>query len=421
MSQQSFVRIALVAALVFTCGESISGQSLPAGNRKPARSTSVVKVEPAVILSVDLRDAVRRVFHATLDFPAKPGPLTLVYPKWIQGEHSPTGPIVDLAGLKMTSGGKSVAWQRDNVDLFAFHVNIPEGADSLHVSLDYLVPAETVGRERPSATAQIAVLNWYAVTLYPQGPKTDDLTYSAKLQLPAGWKYGTALEVARESGAEIEFQPVSLTTLIDSPVIAGAYLRNIDLSPGQKPQHTLHAAADSAAALQASPAEVQHLRQLVAETGALFGARHYRRYDFLLSLSDRMPPDGVEHHESSDNRTPEALFLDADVRETEMDLLAHEFTHSWNGKYRRPAGLVADNYQTPLKGDLLWVYEGLTEYYGVMLAARSGFWTPEKLREYLASTTAALDHRSGRTWRDLQDTAVAAQLLYSQPPAETAW
>ncbi|MFI5106793.1 MAG: M61 family peptidase, partial [Terriglobales bacterium] len=199
------------------------------------------------------------------------------------------------------------------------------------------------------------------------------------------------------------------------------YFRNIDLAPGQKPEHTLHVAADGPAALAASPAEVQHLRQLVAESGKLFGARHYLRYDFLLTLSDKMPPDGVEHHESSDNRTPEGLFLDPEVRETQMDLLAHEFTHSWNGKYRRPAGLIATDYQTPLKGDLLWVYEGLTQYYGVMLAARSGFWSPDKLREYLAATAAYLNDRPGRTWRDLEDTAVSAQLLYNAPTAGSSW
>jgi len=377
--------------------------------------------QPARI-EVDLRDAPRHIFHAKLAIPAKPGPLTLAYPEWIQGEHSPVGPILDLTGLKISAGGKALEWRRDDVDMYAFHVDVPAGVSGLEVSLDYLTPPEATGsRERPAATAQLAVLNWYVVTLYPKGPKTDDFTYVASLHLPVGWKYGTALPVASESAGEIEFAPASLTTLIDSPVIAGAYFRTIDLAPGQKPEHFLHVAADGAAALAANPAEVQHLRQLVAETGALFGARHYRRYDFLLSLTDRMPMDGVEHHESSDNRTPEALFTDPDVAEAMTDLLPHEFTHSWNGKYRRPVGLVAENYQIPLKGDLLWVYEGLTQYYGVMLSARSGFWTPEKLREFLASTAASLNDEPGRTWRNLQDTAVAAQILYNAPAAGSSW
>lgn len=382
---------------------------------------SAVEVEEAVLLSVDLRDAPKHIFHAKMTIPAKPGPLTLLYPKWIQGEHSPTGPIMNLTGLKMTSAGKEVAWRRDNEDMYAFHLDVPAGAMAVDVSLDYLTPAESAGREHPSATAQLAVLNWYTVTLYPQGPKTDDLKYVATLRLPASWKYGTALPVADESAGEIAFAPSSLTTLIDSPVLAGTYMRTIDLSPGQKPEHFLHIAADGPAALAATPSQIQHLRQLVAETGALFGARHYRRYDFLLTLSDHMPTDGVEHHESSDNRTPEELFLDPEVMETQTDLLPHEFTHSWNGKYRRPAGLVAQNYQTPLKGDLLWVYEGLTQYYGVILAARSGFWTPGKFHEYLASTAAYLNGEPGRTWRDLQDTAIAAQLLYGSPTAGSSW
>jgi predicted metalloprotease with PDZ domain len=406
--KRSYVYRGYVIAFLLAAGWS---RGLAQSSQEPVR------------ISVDLREAAQHIFHAKLSFPVKPGPLTLVYPKWIQGEHSPTGPIIDLTGLRVSAAGKEVAWRRDDVDMFAFHVNVPEGASTLEVSLDYLSPAEASGsRERPTSTAKIAVLNWYVVTLYPLGPKTDDLTYTASLQLPSGWKYGTALPVEKDGGAEIEFAPATLTRLIDSPVITGAFLRDIDLSPGQRPTHHLHVAADSAVALEASPAEVQHLRQLVAETGVLFGARHYRRYDFLLTLSDILPPDGVEHNESSDNRTPEALFLDPDVRESQMDLLPHEFTHSWNGKYRRPAGLVADNYQTPLKGELLWVYEGLTQYYGVMLSARAGWWTPEKFREYLAVTVAYLnDDRPGRIWRDLQDTAVSAQILYSSPVAGSAW
>jgi predicted metalloprotease with PDZ domain len=372
-------------------------------------------------LDVDLREAPQHIFHAKLTLPVTAGPLTLVYPKWIPGEHSPTGPIGDFVGLKIMGSGKEVPWSRDNVDMYAFHLEVPAGVSTLDLAYDYLSPADANGsRERPSSTAKLAILNWYMVTLYPQGPKTDDLVYVATLRLPAGWKYGTALPVAKESADVIEFAPASLTTVIDSPVIAGVYLRHIDLSPGQTPPHFVHVAADGPAPLQATPAEVQHLRQLVAETGVLFGARHYRRYDFLLTLSDRMPQDGVEHHESSDDRTEENYFLDPGLFES-SELLSHEFTHSWNGKYRRPAGLATPDYQTPMKGDLLWVYEGLTQYYGVILAARSGIEPLGLFREYLASTAAYLNDRPGRTWRDLQDTATAAQILYSLPPEGSSW
>lgn len=372
-------------------------------------------------LDVDLRDAPRHIFHATLSLPVKPGPLTLVYPKWIPGEHSPTGPIADFVGLKITAAGKEISWRRDDVDMYAFRLDVPAEVDTLNLSYDYLSPAEPSGsRERPSSTAKLVILNWYMMTLYPLGWKTDDLTYIATLRLPPGWKFGTALPVAQESADAIEFAPASLTTVIDSPVIAGIYLRHIDLSPGQTPPHAVHIAADGPSPLEATPVEVQHLRQLVAETGALFGARHYRRYDFLLTLNDHMPPDGVEHHESSDNRTEEAFLLDPELFET-SDLLAHEFTHSWNGKYRRPVGLATPDYQTPMKGELLWVYEGLTQYYGIMLSARSGMTPPNLFRESLASTAAYLNDRPGRTWRDLQDTAVSAQLLYSMAPGGSSW
>ena len=186
-----------------------------------------------VKIAVDLRDVAKHLFHAQLVFPVKPGPLTLVYPKWIQGEHSPTGPIVNLIGLKMRAAGQQVAWRRDDLDMYAFHLEVPSGAGTLEVALDYLSPADASGsRETPSATAQIAVLNWYLVTLYPQGAKTDDLTYIASLRLPGGWKYGTALPVAKEISNTVEFAPASLTTLIDSPVITGAYFRTIDLAAG---------------------------------------------------------------------------------------------------------------------------------------------------------------------------------------------
>jgi predicted metalloprotease with PDZ domain len=392
--------LGLVAVLFLFCAHPLHSQS----------------AQNSTHLDVDLREAPKHIFHAKLTLPVKTGPLTLVYPKWIPGEHSPTGPVVDLVGLKITAAGKEILWRRDDVDMYAFHIDVPAGADTLDCTYDYLSPAEPTGsRERPSSTAKLAVLNWYMVTLYPLGPRTDDLIYVATVRLPTGWKYGTALPVAKETADSIEFAPASLTTMIDSPIIAGVYLRHIDLSPGQTPTHYIDVAADGPAPLEPTATEVQRLRQLVAETGVLFGARHYRRYDFLLTLSDRMPPDGVEHHESSDDRTEESYFLDPQLFET-SELLPHEFTHSWNGKYRRPVGLATPDYQTPMKGDLLWVYEGLTQYYGVMLAARSGMMPLKMFREYLASTAAYLNDRPGRTWRDLQDTAIAAQILYSVSP-----
>jgi predicted metalloprotease with PDZ domain len=374
-----------------------------------------------VKLEVDLREAPRRIYHAKMEFPVKPGPYILVYPKWIPGEHAPNGPIMDVTGVKFFANGKEVSWRRNTVDLFAFECEVPAGTETLEATLDYLLPQESGTAGVPSASAQLAELPWNLVVLYPKDTKSDDVRFSAKLRIPAGWKFATALPVTKESSDGIEFETVSLTTLVDSPVLTGAHMNTYDLSPGQKPAHRLNTAADSAAMGEATPEQIRWLRQLVAETGALFGARHYQHYDFLLALTDHLQPNGLEHHESSDNRVPERTLHDPDILETQMDLLPHEFFHSWNGKYRRPAGLATPNYQEPMRGELLWVYEGLTQYYGVMLAARSGGWKPEGLREYLASTAAYLNDRPGRTWRDLEDTAISAQILYGGRTEGNSW
>jgi predicted metalloprotease with PDZ domain len=361
-------------------------------------------------LRVDMTDAPRHILHASMTIPAKPGPMTLLYPEWIPGEHGPTGPIVDLVGLKITAAGRTISWSRDAVNMYAFHVTVPDGASALDVVFDFLTPPEAAGfTSGASATTELAVLNWNQVLLYPQGVPSDQMQLQASLKVPNGWKYGTALPIARESGNEIEFQPSSLTTLIDSPVSAGTHYRTIELAPG----HYLHVAGDSDRAVELTDDQIQHYKNLVEETGALFGSRHYRSYHFLFTLSDHVASFGLEHHESSDDRIGERGMVDEVTRKVNADLLPHEFTHSWNGKYRRPAGLATPDYAEPMKGGLLWVYEGLTQYLGQILTPRSGLLTPEEFREDLAITAAALDRKSGRTWRPLEDTAVAAQLLYN--------
>ncbi|HSC44861.1 MAG TPA: hypothetical protein VLC94_03480 [Candidatus Acidoferrum sp.] len=405
--------------IVFACGLLASMLAFAGANAR-AQSQQPIKLE------VDLRDAPRRIYHSKMQFPVKPGPLTLVYPKWIPGEHAPNGPIVDVTGLHFRGNGQEIVWHRDDLDLYAFHCEIPAGVAALDVTLDYLLPKEEGTAGSPSASAQVAVLPWNLVVLYPQNTRTDDVMFSASVRVPTGWKFATSLERASGAPSQAEdsasFETISLTRLVDSPLLAGAFFKTYDLAPGQQPAHRLNIAADSAVATTLTSEELHHLRQLVAETGSLFGARHYRHYDFMLALTDHLPVNGLEHHESSDNRAPEKTLLDPDSLETVMDLLPHEFFHSWNGKYRRPAGLATANYQEPMKGDLLWIYEGLTQYYGVMLAARSGFWTPKQLREYLAATAASLnDGRPGRTWRDLQDVAISSQILYGTRPAGSSW
>jgi predicted metalloprotease with PDZ domain len=363
-------------------------------------------------LHVDLSDAPRNIYHAHLDIPAHAGTMTLVFPKWIPGNHRPSGPIGALTGIRMVVGGKPLAWQRDDVDMYAFHVNVPQGVDTLEVSLDAITSNDSAGAEGPAASSNLLDLNWNAVILYPQGASSDEVEFAPSVTLPAGWSFGTALTFGRESGTHIEFYPVSLTTLVDSPLIAGAHYRRVELTkPGESPVHVMDIVAESDADLAMKPETLAAYWKLVAETGALFGARHYRQYHFLYTLSDSVGGHGLEHHESNDSVASERTLLDPDLGMLYAGLLPHEFTHSWNGKYRRPAGLATRNYQEPMVGDLLWVYEGLTEYLGNLLAARSGLWTPEQYREALAATAANLDHRPGRTWRPLDDTARSVQIL----------
>ena len=381
---------------------------------------------PPITIALDATEAPRKILHARLTIPAKPGQLTLYYPKWIPGEHGPTGPITDLAGLKTTAAGKTTPWRRDDVDMYAFHVDVPAGATSLEVALDFLLPETSGFSAAASSTANLAVLSWNQVLLYPEGYGSDDLAYEATLHLPAGWKYGSALPVVPVAGVGgqmgiIHFKPVSLTTLVDSPVIAGSHFRTIKLTESSAPSFQIDMVSDSDAALMMSPEQIANYTQLVIETNKLFGAHHYEHYHFLYTLSDNVAHFGLEHHESSDDRVAERTLLDEALRKASADLLPHEFVHSWNGKYRRPAGLATADYQQPMKGELLWVYEGMTEYLGSILAARSGLRTPEDQREHLAAIAAYLNRYPGRTWRPLVDTAVAAQLLYFASPAWAAW
>jgi predicted metalloprotease with PDZ domain len=395
--------------------------TLTAGALLAACALRTLAVAAPVTIAVDATEAPRKIFHAHLVVPASPGPLTLFYPKWIPGEHGPTGPITDLAGLRFQAGGKPLAWARDPVDMYAFHCDLPQGADAVQVDLDYLSPAPEEGFSGgASATEELAILSWNQLLLYPKGVDPANLSYAASLRLPQGWKYGTALPVSRDSGGLVEFSAVSLETLIDSPVLAGAHFRTIPLSTDE-PGCEIDIAADGEAALDMRPEQIESYKQLVTEAGTLFGARHYRHYRFLLTLSDHTAHFGLEHHESSDDRVGERALLDPNRGKLMTGLLPHEYVHSWNGKYRRPAGLATPDYQEPMQGELLWVYEGLTSYLGYVLTGRCGLLAPEESREGLALDAADMDHRVGREWRPLQDTAVAAQLLYGAAPQWAYW
>ena len=367
-----------------------------------ALAASAGLAEEAISVTVDATRTQQKLLHIELVVPVKPGPLTLYYPKWIPGEHGPDGPIANLTGLKFGADGKTIPWQRDLLDVFTFHLEIPRGVSHLNASYDYIEP------DGVSATDKLIALEWNEVLLYPADIPAEKLTYEAKLLLPDGWKFGTALPVDGDSGNRVSFKPISLDLLVDSPVIAGEFYRTIDLTPpGESIHHEIDMVADSEGALKMSPENQKQMTNLVAESDKLFGARHYRDYHFLLTLSDHVAHFGLEHHESNNSRLPERTLLLPSSGMSLGGLLAHEFAHSWNGKFRRPADLTVPYYEQPMKTDLLWGYEGLTDYVGPMLAARSGLWTPDQYHESLAGIAAALGPgRPGRTWRPLLDTAI---------------
>ena len=376
---------------------------------------------PTVTIAVDATTAPRKIFHATLKIPATAGDLTLYYPKWIPGEHAPDGPVIDLAGLFFKANGQTLKWRRDTLDGFTIHVDVPAGVTEVDAALDFLSPAtfEAGFSAGSSATDKLAVISWNQLLLYPKGYKSDDINYSASLKLPDGWKFGTPLPITSQTGNEINFATVSLTTLVDSPVITGEFLKVVPLAPD--PPTEMDIAADSAAALDAPPEVWDHYKNLVEQAQKLFGAHHYRDYHFLYTLSDHVAHFGLEHHESDDSRVDERALVDETSRKLSASLLPHEYVHSWNGKYRRPYDLATPDYEQPMQDDLLWVYEGLTNYLGFVLTARSGLLTDAQDRDDLANTAAVLDHTPGREWRNLQDTADAAPQLYFAPRAWESW
>jgi predicted metalloprotease with PDZ domain len=378
-----------------------------------------------ITLSVDLTDAPRKILHATEVMPVTAGPLTVVYPKWIPGEHGPTGPIENMAGFFITANGQPVKWERDKVDMFAYHVTVPQGVTQLEMKIDFLASSALSGFSAGGSTSEnLALLSWNTLLVYPADTDASQVMFTPSVKLPNGWKLGTALESDGfdaldqlcEAGTHCaptnKFKTVSLEQLIDSPVLAGRYFREVALAPEITPKHYLDMAADGPEEVELSKEHIADFDRLVRETGALYKSRHYGSYHFLVTLSDEVAHFGLEHHQSSDDRVTANTFTDD--REFVLDglLLPHEFTHSWNGKYRRPAGLATSNYQKPMEGELLWVYEGLTEYLGDVLAARCGIWTPEQYKQRLSTIAATYDNRPGRTWRNVQDTATAAQILY---------
>jgi predicted metalloprotease with PDZ domain len=375
-------------------------QPLPALRTTPYPGT--------ITLQVDATDLDHKVFKVRETLPVQAGPLTLYYPRWLPGNHGPTGSVSKLAGLQMSTGGKPLAWKRNTLDSHAFHVDIPAGAKQLDLEFSYLSNLDKANG-RVMVTPEILGLQWNTVLLYPAGHAVSAIRVEPSLTLPEGWGLGTAL--VRSSGAggsTVGFAPTTVETLVDSPVFAGRHFQQLDLDPGAREAGRapvfLNIVSDQPSQARVSPEQLAAHRALVTQADKVFGARRYARYDFLLALSEDFGRIGLEHHQSSENAVRPGYFNDWQKTPVGRDLLPHEYTHSWNGKFRRPADLWTPHFNTPMQGSLLWVYEGQTEYWGKVLAARSGLWTLAETRDALAYDAAWLDARAGRAWRNLQDT-----------------
>ncbi len=370
-------------------------------------------------ITADLSEAPRRLYHAEVDIPVQAGPVTLTTPEWIPGNHRPTGPVDDITGVVFTANGKVLPWRRDDTDLYEFHVTVPAGVTTLHAHLDCIVTARV--------TDKLAVLEWEKLLLYPANTPGRDIPIQPTVIVPAGWGIGTALTPTdgynpqHPSGGTTHYAATTVEQLEDSPVIAGEYFHEFPLAPEVTPKHYIDVVSDSPEDSKLRPALLAELSNLVRETGAAYASRHYNDYHFLLTLSDIAGGEGLEHGQSSDNGVGEKGFSDANHQLAESDLLSHEFTHSWNGKYRRPFNLYQDNFAKMQQGSLLWVYEGMTQYMGNVLAARSGLKSQEQYRAILAASAASLDYKPGRDWRPTEDTAIAASVLRGGAPAWSNW
>jgi predicted metalloprotease with PDZ domain len=371
-------------------------------------------------LAVDATDVTRHIFRVKETIPVQGGALTLLYPKWLPGNHAPTGRIDALAGLVIEANGRRVEWVRDTVDVFAFHVEVPAGATALDLQFQFLSAGD--GNEgRIVATPEMLNLQWNSVALYPAGHFVRRITVEPSLRLPDGWQFATALDIASADGVTTTFKPVSFETLVDSPVFAGRYVKRVDLDSSGPAPVRLNVFADRADLLEAKPEHLDAHRALVTQAYRLFNSHHYDHYDFLLALSDRLGGIGLEHHRSSENGTVPTFFTEWDKNPDTRELLPHEFTHSWNGKFRRPADLSTANYNVPMRNSLLWVYEGQTQYWGYVLAARSGLVTKEQALDQLAITAAVYQHRKGREWKALQDTTNDPIIASRRPIPWRSW
>lgn len=400
----------IVRGLALAAGSLLS---LPSGVL--AQKTS----KPPIQIAADLSDAPRKLYHADLEIPVTAGIVDLTTPKWIPGNHRPTGPVEDIVGVVFTADGKPLVWRRDDVDMYEFHVTVPKGVTMLHAHLDCIVTERL--------TQKFAVLEWEKLLLYPAHTPVASIAIQPSVKVPAGWGIGTALtptdgyDPQHPKGGTTSYAATTVEQLEDSPVITGQYFHEFPLAPEIKPAHFIDVVSDEPQDSQLRPALLAEIANLVRETDVAYASHHYNHYNFLLTLSDHTPGEGLEHGQSSDNGVDEKSFKDPNHQLAEADLLAHEFTHSWNGKYRRPFNLYQTDFEKAQQGSLLWAYEGGTQFLGNVMAARAGLKTQAQYRDMLAMSAAQLDNRPGREWRPTEDTAIAASILRGGDPTWLNW
>jgi predicted metalloprotease with PDZ domain len=409
--QPSFFRprsnSALFAAVCIILTATLYAQHSPGPQPVPQPPPIVAPVDtpyPGTIsLLVDFAKITDRVLNVHETIPIRSRDLTLLYPEWLPGTHSPSNPVAAVAGLVISASGKRIPWTRDPVNMYAFHVEAPKDVTSLDIDFQFLAPMDP---KRSRISSKFADITWNSVLLYPAGYFSRDIKFETSLRLPEGWQFACSLDVKSQNGNLVHFKETSLNTLIDSPLYAGAYFKRLDLSTGPDNPVFLDVFADKPADLEVTPDELQYHKNLVIEAQKLFNSRHYDRYDFLFSVSDVVSGKGLEHHRSSEDGSRANYFTDWGANVSGRALLPHEYTHSWNGKFRRPADLWTPNFNVPMRNSLLWVYEGLTDYYGNVLTARSGMRTPEQARDVWAQIAANFEISPGRTWRSLEETTM---------------
>ena len=352
-----------------------------------------------VSLEIDATDLKRNIFttHETITG-VSAGHMVLLFPKWLPGTHSPTGQIDKLAGLKISAGGKAVAWTRDPVDVTAFHIEVPKGAKTLEIDLQFL-SATAADQGGIVMGPDMLRLQWNSMSLYPAGYFTRQIPVKATVKYPAGWTASSGLP-SKNVGSTYTYEPTNYEILVDSPVLAGRYFKRWELSP----RVNLDAYADKPEELAATPEQIEAHKNLVTQSVKLFGAQHYDNYTFLFSMSDQIGGQGLEHHRSSEDGVKPGYFTKWKDGPGSRNLLPHEYTHSWDGKFRRGADLWTPDFRTPMGDSLLWVYEGQTQFWGYVLQARSGIVSKQDTLDMYASILASLDNRPGRDWKPLIDT-----------------